>query len=176
MSAPADTADAWTERAERAETSWDAALWSERGQTRRMLAVVSHLRLRTWESVLDYGCGTGRLCTFLPRNVAYVGYDQAPGMIARAEREHPGELFTAIPPVGRYDHVAAVGVWNLNPRRAFDDIARLWQRLARRSLVASLLRWEFDAGDVAKLGARLASEWLLDASHLDNDLILVLRR
>lgn len=43
-------------------------------------------------SVLDYGCGTGRLAAWFDRRV-YVGYDPSPAMLAVARRAYPQHRF-----------------------------------------------------------------------------------
>lgn len=163
---------------------WEAAGWSEMGQTRRMMVCVAHLAARPGETVLDYGCGTGRLRAFLPPGVGYVGYDPSPGMLARAARERPDSRLVG--ELGRdvtFDHVVAVGPWNLGvgKARAAEEIAWLWGCVAARTLVASLYRGDdvsctrWEAGEVAELAASLAASWTVDA-HLPNDLVMVVRR
>lgn len=163
---------------------WEAAGWSEMGQTRRMMVCVAHLGARAGETVLDYGCGTGRLRAFLPPGVGYVGYDPSPGMLARAARERPGStLVGEIDGTVTFEHVAAVGPWNLGVEkaRAVEEIVWLWGCVAEWTLVASLYRggdvsctrWE--AGEVAELAASLSPSWTVDA-HLPNDLVMVVRR
>lgn len=174
---------AWDARASRHREPWLAAGWSEYGQTQRMQAVRSHLPLRRRDTVLDYGCGTGRFCEFLPANIDYLAYDTSPLMRARCQREH--HRATVLDDLGdrRFDHVVAIGPFNLASSQAavFVQLEKLWER-CRMTLVASLYRGEderclrFDPADVTSLAARLAVRYTVDASVLDNDLLLVLRR
>ena len=178
-----NTPAAWSSRAS-APTSHQAAGWSEKGQTLRFIAVLEHLDLRPGETVLDYGCGTGRFSAFLPHDVAYTGYDSAQGMIDRARADHPGEQFdTEIPPV-IFDHVAAIGPFNLpSDGDPFAQIEWLWRMCVRRSMVLSLYRGDdtrcvrYEAGDAIAVARRLgAQRFRIDTTHLDNDLIVSFHR
>lgn len=43
--------------------------------------------------VLDLGCGNGVLLTTLPHDIAYLGLDISPALLAEAKRRHPGTNF-----------------------------------------------------------------------------------
>lgn len=181
-----NTPRAWTERAA-AGTSWQAALWSERGQTRRFRAVLSHLNVREGDSLLDYGCGTGRLSAFLPDGVEYHAYDWAEGMLERVGRDHPDAHTHESLPDLMFDHVVAVGPFNLedgwSKQDTLDRIGDLWTGYVRRSLAVSLFRGRSDghlsytpqdlAGFAHTLGLR---RYVIDGSYADNDLLLVAHR
>ncbi len=179
-----NTPTAWSERGRILPTSHEAAGWSEKGQTLRFLAVLEHLDLRPCDSVLDFGCGTGRFSAFLPRDAVYTGYDSAPGMIERARADHPGEQFhTDIPPV-IFDHVVAIGPFNLpSDDDPFAQIDWLWRMCVRRSMVLSLYCGNdsrcvrYEAGDAVALARRLGVQrFRMDTTHLDNDLIVSYQR
>lgn len=179
-----NTPQAWNRRAS-ALPSWDAALWSERGQTQRFLAVLRTLELRAGDTLLDFGCGTGRLHAFLPRDVEYFAHDTAPGMLDRAA-ETGATLLEQLPDV-LFDHVVAVGPFNLadgwSTDLTFHTIGDLWANHTRRTLAVSLYRGDdpaclsyppdLVAGWARALGAR---RHLVDATYLDNDVLLVMRR
>lgn len=44
-------------------------------------------------SVLDIGCGTGRIRQVLPDNINYMGLDNSPELLEVAERRHPNNKF-----------------------------------------------------------------------------------
>ncbi|WP_158678616.1 class I SAM-dependent methyltransferase [Streptomyces sulphureus] len=93
----------------------------------------------TGRSVLDLGCGVGRILTWLaPRASEVVGVDVAPGMVARARARVAGfrhvELrvgdMAAVPaPDGHFDQVVCLGVFEHVPaahrRRALEEIRRV---------------------------------------------------
>ena len=169
----------WDERARTVSTSWGVALWSERGQTLRFVAALRYLDLRPGDSLLDFGCGTGRFSEFLPPYVDYVGTDASPEMLARARREHQRARFIDLAMIddGDYGHVVALGVWNVSREDPWDELVGLWSR-ASRTLTASLHRDRFSPVRVAAFVQTLspAPAFLIDGSYLDNDLLLVLRR
>lgn len=139
---PVNTPEAWSIRATAFEDSWAAAGWSEQGQEERFAAVHAALSPRDGESLLDYGCGTGAFADRVAADVRYSGFDWAAGMVERAAREHPGRVFTTQEPAGRFDLVAAIGVFNLRdgwtPQRTFHLLRHLWDTTGCRVLAASL--------------------------------------
>lgn len=177
---------AWDKRAAGA-TSWEAALWSEGGQTRRFLAVLRHLALREGDTLLDYGCGTGRLCEFLPEDVAYSGLDWSEQMRKRVALEHPRARVLAELPDLIYDHVVCVGTFNLaegwTKERTYAELATLWAQHTRRTLVVSLYRGDdsscirYTPEDAAEFARRLGcATFAIDCTYLENDLLLEMRR
>lgn len=180
-----NTPEAWTSRAQ-AREPWAAAMWSNQGQVDRFARVLSHLSLRPGDSLLDYGCGPGRLVEFLPETLLYVGCDWSEGMRDRTIREHrvpavsPDELSDLV-----FDHTVVIGTFNLadewDANRTIRALYGLWDR-TRRSLVVSLYagtdpdciqyrpvqasRWAQTFG---------GSSWTLDAWR-GNDLILAVHR
>lgn len=186
-----NTPAAWDARAD-AATSAGAGLQGEFGQTQRFLAALRHLDLAPKCSLLDFGCGTGRLAEFVPASVEYLGYDWSLALTLRAAREHSTRPFTSDRPIGRFDHVVAIGPFNLadghSREQTFETIAELWAQ-TRRTLVVSLLRQptppkpddpsvlRYDPVAVACWALELGvARWELDCGYLDNDMLLVLRR
>lgn len=173
---------AWSERAG-APFSWEAAGWSEFGQTQRFLAVLRELDLRHGDSVLDYGCGTGRFCEFLPRSVRYFAYDTAEGMRDRCALDHPHATVCPTLPSETFDHVVVIGTFNLpgSVTRTLVQVQQLFP-LARRTLALSLYRGDdprclrYDPGDLVTLASRMTPRWRVVGDYLDNDLLLVLHR
>lgn len=178
-----NTPEAWGERAS-APTPWEAALYSERSQTQRYLAALRHLKLSPGQTLLDYGCGVGRFSEFLHGWLSYYGYDWAPEMLDRLEREHPNAKAVR-DGLTRHDHITILGPFNLEHgwslEMTIDTVGLLWS-LARRSLVLSVYRGSAEGhlhytGEwLAKLGRSLSPWWLVDGSYLANDLMLVMER
>lgn len=181
-----NTPAAWSERALQ-PAPWDAALWSERGQTQRFLALLRHLQFREGDSLLDFGSGSGRLCEFLPEDVEYHAYDWAPGMLERVRREHPRAETHDLLPDQLFDHVVAIGCFNLRdgwPKaQTWERLAQLWTLHTRISLAVSLYRggdaesWRYDTSEVCEFVRRMGCDaFTLDGSYLANDLLVVMRR
>ena len=177
---------AWSERA-LLPASHEAAMWSEGGQTRRFLAVLRHLKLREGDTLLDFGCGTGRLCEFLPVDVLYHGYDWAPGMVERVALEHPRAVTFDTLPEQLFDHVVCVGAFNLrdgwSKERTWARLSELWSEYTRRTLVVSLYRghdptcWRYEPEEIAEFARRMGCvHFAIDASYAENDVTLELRR
>lgn len=180
-----NTPHAWTRRAA-ARTSWEAAGWSARGQARRFTAVMRHLhpRLADGDRVLDFGCGTGALCDWLPDTVEYLAHDWAEGMRARVSADHPRALVLADITGIVADHTVAVGTFNLpgSVMRTQAELQKLWER-TRKTLVASLYRGtdtrclSYTAAELAEVAASCGCQrFAIDGLWLDNDLLLVMHR
>lgn len=181
-----NTPAAWSERAAIA-TPWGASGWSERGQTRRFMAVLDHLAARDGDTLLDFGCGTGRLSAFVADGVGYTGFDWAEGMLDRARAEHPDAQFVSTVPAELFDHVVAIGPFNLpsgwSRGATWDTLAELWVESVRRTLVASLYRGDdpnclaYAPQEAAEFARRMGCRrFAIDCTSLGNDLILEMRR
>lgn len=94
--------------------------------------------MREGESVLDVGCGNGRVYEFFtPKKISYAGVDVSPLMIDRArelwKEKGPvfevGDVMSLPVPDGRYDVVIAAGILQHVPslayrRQAMSELAR----------------------------------------------------
>ena len=82
---------------------------------------------RLWESqsVLDVGCGNGRLVSGLPNGVKYTGFDFSKTLLAEAKKQFPGQRFlygdvldkSIWEKLGTYDAVFCVAVLHHIPER-----------------------------------------------------------
>lgn len=180
-----NTPEAWSARAG-AETPWEAAGWSRNGQQTRFGVVASHLLhdLERDDTVLDFGCGTGAFSTYVPSWAVYYGFDWADGMLARAAADHPQESFLNDIGDATFDHVVAIGPFNLPGSFAetIETVGRLWEQ-TRKSLIVSLYRGtderclSYEPFRVSLIAESLGiNTYLLDASYLANDVALVCRR
>ena len=162
-------------------------MWSEGGQTRRFLAVLDHLDLRDGDTLLDFGCGTGRFSEFLPHAVSYHGLDWSQEMRERVALEHPRACVLGELPELIFDHIVCIGPFNLadgwSKEQTYAQLADLWNGYTRRSLVASLYRGHdpacirYEPEDVAEMARRLGcATFALDCRYLENDLLLELQR
>ena len=182
-----NTPKAWDKRST-ADTPWEAALWSEEGQSKRFRAIMGRLRLAPGDVLLDFGCGTGRLAEFLPHGVQYVGWDWSEKMRKRARREHPrGRILEEPPRFQVFDHVVCCGTFNLadnwSVEQTWEALQDLWHGQVVCSLVVSLYRGQ-DA-DCLRYSPEEALAFCrreevhafsVDATALDNDFLLSLYR
>lgn len=186
MSVVANSPAAWSERAG-LPTPWEASLWTREGQQDRFKAVLGHLPLEPGDSLLDFGAGPGEFSQYLPPHVGYYAFDWAQGMRERVAREHPQAAVLEELPPRLFDHVVAIGCFNLADgwwkQRTWDTLGQLWAEHTRRSLTVSLYRGDdpdclvytdLDASAFARqMGCRL---FLIDQVYRENDLTLHMRR
>jgi len=179
-----NTPKGWNERATIKEP-WEASGWSREGQAVRFHSVRHYLPLLDGQSLLDFGCGTGMFAEGLPEGIEYHGVDWSPAMLKRARKDHPNGTFTDVLPDRRFDHVIAVGAFNLaqgwSVIQTRGIIGELWA-CCQHTLIVSLYRGDdptcisYWPEEVAAWGALLSKRFLIDANYLDNDLLLVVRR
>lgn len=181
-----NTPEAWDRRAKANNTSWEAALWSEYGQNARFMRALHHVRPQPSHTLLDFGCGTGRFCSFLPRDVAYTGVDWSKTMLDRAREENTRGTYVDKVPGWKFDHVVCIGPFNLadnwSKESTWATINRLWEETAKRSLTVSLLRSKaagcltYNPLEAINFARMRSDRFELDCSYLDNDMMLVMRR
>jgi SAM-dependent methyltransferase len=108
----------------------EGAQYSDRETQERRMAVLCEIGVVKDSKVLDFGCGTGQLLSFLQRAIGYegeyVGYDISPEAIELARSIHPGGRFEVRnildqPAEERFDYVFVSGVFNnlISDNRAF---------------------------------------------------------
>jgi SAM-dependent methyltransferase len=116
----------------------------------KRIFVSEHVRARRGERVIDLGCGTGELLSFLPNGVLYLGVDIDPAYIetARAKFGDRGEfvradLTTYRPARESYDIAIGYGVLHhLDERqcRVAIEVARTALRADGRAIFAEPCR------------------------------------
>lgn len=126
--------------------SWQRADWgSPAGQQARLDVLVEELanRTRRAATVLDVGCGDGRLGVLLPEDVQYTGWDLVPVQVLRAQESgleaEVHDLMTATS--ARWEWVVASGLWTYRPLSwAQEALARMFALCTRGVIVNSLSR------------------------------------
>jgi SAM-dependent methyltransferase len=108
----------------------ESAQYADRETQERRMAVLCEIGVARDSKVLDFGCGTGQLLTFLRRSLGYdgeyVGYDISHEAVELARSLHPGARFEVRnvleePAEERFDFVLVSGVFNnlISDNRAF---------------------------------------------------------
>ena len=115
----------------------ESAQYADRETQERRMAVLCEVGVTKDSKVLDLGCGTGQLLSFLQRSLGYdgeyVGYDISPEAIELARSIHPAGRFEVRnileqPIEETFDYILVSGVFNnrISDNRAFfEAISRL---------------------------------------------------
>lgn len=183
-----NTPEAWSERAH-LENPWDAACWTQAGQRDRFTAVLRHLDIRAGDTVFDFGAGPGEFYWRLPPVPGeYHAFDWAEGMQERIRRDIPAAKVHRLWPERRFDHVVAIGPFNLRDRWSKEEtwrkVDQLWA-ITTRTLVVSLYTGGADDRCISYLPSECAAKavaltvngglWTVE-KHRANDLLLVAHR
>jgi SAM-dependent methyltransferase len=107
----------------------EGAQYADRETQERRMAVLCEIGVTKDSKVLDFGCGTGQLLSFLQRSDyegEYVGYDISPEAIELARSVRPAGRFEVRnileqPIEERFDYILVSGVFNnlISDNRAF---------------------------------------------------------
>ena len=108
----------------------ESAQYADRETQERRMAVLCEIGVAKHSKVLDFGCGTGQLLSFLQRSLGfegeYVGYDISPEAIELARSTHPAGRFEVRDILDQaaeemFDYVLVSGVFNnlISDNRAF---------------------------------------------------------
>jgi trans-aconitate methyltransferase len=141
----ANTPEEWGQRALSSVDDYRAAdCGSKESHERRLLAILK-LPLQPGDTVLDLGCGTGKLADLLPGDVTYVGLDWSPGVVASAQRRRPGHTFR-VGSVGDMipaDWIVANGPFNCasdwSTEETYQALCRMWA-LSQRGMAFTVRR------------------------------------
>lgn len=109
--------------------SAESAQYSSRESQERRFKVLSQIADLNGKKILDFGCGTGHLATYLKKigyKFEYTGVDIVEEFFEVARQKNPGSIFTDLNSIEdeRYDYVFVSGVFNnkrSNNRRFYQD-------------------------------------------------------
>lgn len=150
----------------------------------RRLRELLRLPIEEGESLLEFGCGTGRLADFVPRRVRYEGLDWSQEVIALARDRRPHGAFRcgSVGDLTPHDWVVASGPFNYakgwSKSQTAEAISAMWD--ASRCGVAVTVMCTPAEGRLHYSGDELISflaacDWShleLDRSYLPNDMCL----
>jgi SAM-dependent methyltransferase len=150
----------------------------------RRLRAVLRLPIREGHTLLELGCGTGRLADLVPESVRYEGLDWSPNVIAQARARRPHNAFRCgtVSDLTRHDWIVASGPFNYargwSKNQTAEAVAAMWDA-SRRGIALTALcipidgRLHYDGEELASfLAAGGWSHLELDRSYLPNDVCL----
>jgi SAM-dependent methyltransferase len=178
------TPETWANRIRSHAPDHVIADWGSAESQERRLRAILRLPLRSAESLLDFGCGTGRLADLVPPGVNYVGMDWSSAIVEEARRRRPGCDFRlgAEADIPEADWIVASGPFNVrgawSKSRTGEAIRKMWHA-SRRGIAVTVLRTpardrlHYDPKEVfCFLDGLDWCELELDRSYLPNDLCL----
>ena len=127
----------------------ESAQYADRETQERRMAVLSEIGVTKLSKVLDFGCGTGHMLSFLQRAIGYegeyVGYDISPEAIALAGATHPDGRFEVRnildqPADERFDYVLVSGVFN----NLISDNRGFFEAISRRLMAQAEVGYAFN--------------------------------
>lgn len=180
-----NTPEAWDERA-RADTPWEAALWSQHGQEARFEALAQELGPCAGRRLLDYGSGHGALRGHFPEAI-YEAYDWSPEM-RRLLRDQGVPVWDYWPASVSYDVVVCCGTFNLLDNWSKIETAEMLRQIWMLNRPECLAVCLYSGSDPACLQyspfdvMRWVADWPLVSEvatiedYLPNDFMLVVQR
>jgi len=150
----------------------------------RRLRAILRLPIREGDTLLELGCGTGRLADLAPKSTRYEGLDWSGNVIEQARSRRPHGTFRrgSVADLTPHDWVVASGPFNYSlgwsKDQTADAVAAMWQA-SRRGIALTALcipieqRLHYGAEELASYLA--AGDWShleLDRSYLPNDVCL----
>lgn len=127
----------------------EGAQYTDRETQERRMEVLCEIGVAKDSKVLDFGCGTGQLLSFLQRSLGYegeyVGYDISPEAVELARTTHPSGRFEVRNILEqaaeeRFDYVLVSGVFNnlISDNRAF------FEAISRRLMAQAEVGYAFN--------------------------------
>lgn len=129
----------------------EGAQYADRETQEKRMAVLCEIGVTKDSKVLDFGCGTGQLLSFLQKSMGYegeyVGYDIASEAVEVARRTHDAGRFEVLnllaePVEERFDYVLVSGVFNnllTDNRGYFESISEKLMAQADRGFAFNML-------------------------------------
>lgn len=127
----------------------ESAQYADRETQERRMEVLCEIGVTKDSKVLDFGCGTGQMLSFLKRWIGfegeYVGYDISPEAIEFAKGAHPDGRFEVRdildqPADETFDFVLLSGVFN----NAMSDNRGFFEAVSRRLMAQATKGYSFN--------------------------------
>lgn len=173
----------------------DSNGWGSKESQQLRFEIIKNIGIQPIHEVLDVGCGTGDLASFLYPNqfyrYNYTGIDLRNDIVARAQEEHPKFRYMNVPInliEGMFDYVVASGIFCFrepNWKKKTTIILHKMLSKARKGVAVNFLRKDdtirkdklmfFTTPDViVDIAISLTSEFTLRCDYKDNDMTLYL--
>ena len=150
----------------------------------RRLRALLRLPIAGGDTLLEFGCGTGRLADLLPPGVRYAGLDWSAEVVALARQRRPHATFGrgSVADLTPHDWVVASGPFNYAQGWSRSQTAAAFSAMwaaSRRGIAVTVLRTpaggrlHYGGGELVSFLA--ACDWShleLDRSYLPNDMCL----
>lgn len=125
----------------------EAAQWADRETQEKRFAILTAIADLQHASVLDYGCGTGHLATYLKSqniDVSYTGVDIVEEALTIAKTKHPEYRFCHPKDIfsNHYDYVLISGVFNnklADNRSFYQEIIQSCFAIALKGLAFNMM-------------------------------------
>jgi len=156
---------------------------SPQSHERRLRAILK-LPLRAGHSLLEFGCGSGRLADLLPEFVAYEGLDWSGKIIAEARNRRPGHIFRqgSVADLSPHDWIVASGPFNYatgwSKEQTAEVVAAMWHA-SRCGIAVTVLstaaedRLYYTPAEILSfLPGEEWSQMQVDQSYLPNDICI----
>ena len=127
----------------------ESAQYADRETQERRMALLCEIGVARDSKLLDFGCGTGQLLSFLQRSIGYegeyVGYDISPEAVEFARSAHPGGRFEVRDILDRpaeeiFDFVLVSGVFN----NRISDNRGFFEAISRRLMAQAKIGYAFN--------------------------------
>lgn len=97
--------------------SYEAAQWSDRVTQEKRFEILCQIDELNGKKILDFGCGTGDLATYLHKKgivVDYTGVDIVDELLECAKQKHPNHRFSKLEDIQgmKFDYILISGVFN----------------------------------------------------------------
>lgn len=127
--------------------SYKSAQWSDRLTQNKRFKVLCDIENLNGKKILDFGCGTGDLATFLKEeniNVQYTGVDLVDELLECARKKHPEFSFGKLEQFEdqKFDYILISGVFNNkidDNRKFYENTLKKLSNQANKGIAFNLL-------------------------------------